>query len=99
MRNNMEVRHFAPWRRRNMRHHSGTTRPFGPFSFMVSISITQAAYEAIRSTFLDLPGTPPGPDGMVKIWLDPKFADRLAAMRGQGDSYSDVILRLAEASS
>jgi hypothetical protein len=69
----------------------------GPFRSMVSISITVVAYEAIRSTFLDLPGTPPGPDGMIKIWLDPKFADRLAAMRGQGESYSDVILRLAKA--
>jgi hypothetical protein len=82
-----------------MRHHSRNIAPIDPFRTMVSISITQAAYEAIRSTFLDLPGTPPGPDGMVKIWLDPKFADRLAAMRGQGDNYSDVILRLAEASS
>ena len=30
--------------------------------------------------------------------LDPKFADRLAAMRGPGEGYSEVILRLAEAS-
>jgi hypothetical protein len=69
----------------------------GPFSLMVSISITQAAYDAIRSTFLDLPGDAPGPDGTIKIWLDPKFADGLAAMRGPGEGYSEVILRLAEA--
>jgi hypothetical protein len=29
------------------------------------------------------------------IWLDPSVVDRLRAMRGPGESYSDVILRLA----
>jgi hypothetical protein len=38
-----------------------------------------------------------GPDGLIRIWLDPKFADWLGQMRGPGESYSDVILRLAEA--
>jgi hypothetical protein len=32
------------------------------------------------------------------VWLYRRFVDRLRAMRGQGESYSDVILRLAEAS-
>jgi hypothetical protein len=41
----------------------------------------------------------PGPGGLVRIWLDPKFVDRLGHMRRLGESYSDVILRLAEASS
>jgi hypothetical protein len=41
----------------------------------------------------------PGPDGLVRIWLDRKFVDRLGQMRGPGESYSDVILRLAEATS
>jgi hypothetical protein len=67
---------------------------------MISISITPEAFEAIRAT---LPHTdaPPSkdPDGMIKIWLERKFVDRLAAMRGPGECYSDVILRLAEASS
>jgi hypothetical protein len=31
------------------------------------------------------------------IWLEPRMADKLAAMRGPGASYSDVILRLAGA--
>ena len=70
----------------------------GPFRSTVSISITQAAYEAIRSTFLDLPGDAPGPDGMIKIWLDSTFVDRLGQMRAPGEGYSEVILRLAEAS-
>jgi hypothetical protein len=29
------------------------------------------------------------------IWLEDAMADRLGAMRGPGESYSDVILRLA----
>jgi hypothetical protein len=36
------------------------------------------------------------PNGDYFIWLDPRFIDRLQAMRGPGESYSDVILRLAE---
>jgi hypothetical protein len=28
------------------------------------------------------------------IWLEPSTVDRLRAMRGPGESYSDVILRL-----
>ena len=30
------------------------------------------------------------------IWLEPRVLDRLEAMRGPGESYSDVILRLVE---
>jgi hypothetical protein len=37
-----------------------------------------------------------GPDGLIRIWLDHKFVDRLAQMRGPGESYSDVIRRLAK---
>jgi hypothetical protein len=29
------------------------------------------------------------------IWLDPRVVDRLRALRGPGESYSDAILRLA----
>jgi hypothetical protein len=29
------------------------------------------------------------------IWLDPTVVNRLRALRGPGESYSDVILRLA----
>jgi hypothetical protein len=31
------------------------------------------------------------------IWLERRFVDRLAAMRGPGESYSDVILRIVAA--
>jgi hypothetical protein len=33
------------------------------------------------------------------IWLEPQWADKLAAMRQPGESYSDVIVRLAAESS
>jgi hypothetical protein len=36
-----------------------------------------------------------GPDGLIRIWLDPKVAAELGRARGPGESYSDVILRLA----
>jgi hypothetical protein len=31
------------------------------------------------------------------VWLEAVMADRLAVMRGPGESYSDAILRLAKA--
>jgi hypothetical protein len=31
------------------------------------------------------------------IWLAPNVVDRLGALRGQGESYNDVIQRLAKA--
>jgi len=65
---------------------------------MISITVTSEAYEAIKAT---LPGQhdltpPPGPDGLIRVWLERKFVDRLARMRGPDESYSDVILRLAK---
>jgi hypothetical protein len=62
---------------------------------MVSILITAAAHEAIRSLFPDT--TAVSADGaMVKIWLDRDVLSRLRSLRGSGESYSDVILRLAK---
>jgi hypothetical protein len=66
---------------------------------MVGITITAGAYAAIRAT---LPAdtqtwpTSPGDQGDVIIWLDRATVDRLAALRGHGESYSDVILRRAK---
>jgi hypothetical protein len=64
---------------------------------VISISITAEAFEAIRAT-LPHNDAPPsmGPDGLIRIWLDPKVADELGRARGPGESYSDVILRLAK---
>jgi hypothetical protein len=66
---------------------------------MIRIAITQAAFEAIART---LPFGRVGyenkidEEGRRLIWLDRAVVDRLRAMRGAGESYSDVILRLAE---
>jgi hypothetical protein len=65
---------------------------------MIRIAISQAAFEAIARTL---------PFGSVSfenktnergerlIWLDLKVVDRLRALRGLGESYSGVILRVA----
>ncbi|HZZ25329.1 MAG TPA: hypothetical protein VFE60_23460 [Roseiarcus sp.] len=65
---------------------------------MIRIAITQAAFEAIARTL---------PLGSVSfenkidengdrlIWLELNGVDRLRAMRGRGESWSHVILRLA----
>ena len=66
---------------------------------MIRISITAAAFEAIAATMpFGSAGFEREPDakGERQIWLEPRFVDRLRAMRGTGESYSDVILRLAK---
>ena len=69
---------------------------------MIAISITPEAYRAIRAT---LPhgadALPPQPDHRhgVRVWLATEFVNQLGQMRGQGESYSDAILRLAKAAS
>jgi hypothetical protein len=66
---------------------------------MVRIAITQAAFDAIAKT---LPLGSVGYENATNekgerlIWLEPSMVDRLRAMRGPGESWSDVILRLAE---
>jgi hypothetical protein len=37
----------------------------------------------------------PGPDRVIRVWLDRKFVDRLGEIGSPGESYSDVILRMA----
>ena len=68
---------------------------------MVRIAISVAAFEAIVATLPSSVGVEQNraPNGDYLIWLDPRFVDRLRAMRGPGESYSDVILRLAKAGS
>ena len=60
---------------------------------MIRIAITPAAFEAITGTY----EPEITPNGERFIWLEPRFVDCLAAMRGPGESYSDVILRLCGA--
>ena len=49
----------------------------------------------VRATLPPRLCIPPGPDGLIRIWLDREFVDRLGRMREPGESYSDVILRMA----
>ena len=65
---------------------------------MTRISITPAAFEAIAATLpLGSVGDQPQPNakGERLIWLT-RLSSPSGAMRGPGESYSDVILRLAE---
>lgn len=66
---------------------------------MIRISITAAAFHAIADTMvLGSVAFEAAPDasGKVHIWLPESVVNKLRALRGSGESYSDVILRLAE---
>ena len=67
---------------------------------MVRIAISREAYDAIVQT-LPLGSVAVEPyfnaKGEREIWLDEVYVDRLAGLRGAGESYSDVILRIAAA--
>jgi hypothetical protein len=65
---------------------------------MIAIPITAEAYGALKASLseLDNPAPSPGPDGLIRIWLDRAMVDRLGRLRGPGESYSDVILRMAK---
>jgi hypothetical protein len=65
---------------------------------MVRIAITQAAFDAIAKTLLlGSVGfeNKVNEKGERLIWLDRAVVDRLKAMPGPGESYTDVIFRLA----
>jgi hypothetical protein len=65
---------------------------------MIRIAISQAAFDAIAAT---MPLGSVGYEaerterGEVFIWLEEGEVNRLKMLRGPGESYSDVILRLA----
>ena len=67
---------------------------------MISIPITDEAYEALkaRNPGIDQDQTSRGRNGQLRIWVDRTFLDQLLEVRRPGESYSDVILRLATAS-
>ena len=66
---------------------------------MTRIAITAAAFKAIAATF-SLGSVAYEAEVTAKgerlIWLEDAMADRLGAMRGPGESYSEAILRLVE---
>jgi hypothetical protein len=65
---------------------------------MIRIAISVEAFEAIART-LPLGSVSfenaTDEDGNRLIWLDRGVVDRLRSLRGAGESYSDVILRLS----
>jgi len=66
---------------------------------MMRIAITPAAFEAVVATLvLGTVAVEPerDEDGDIYIWLDPRVLTKLKALRGPGESYSDVILRVAK---
>jgi len=66
---------------------------------MIRISITPEAFEAVASTLpLSSAGVEPqlNANGERLIWLEEAWVNKLDAIRMPGESYSDVILWLAE---
>ena len=62
---------------------------------MICITVTAEAYAAIKPADTQTWPPSPGELGDVVIWLDQPMLDRLEAMRGPGESYSDAIIRVA----
>ena len=64
---------------------------------MVRISISAEAFDAIAAALPRSVRSEPAvnPQGDHLLWIDKGTLDRLQAQRGPGESYSDVILRLA----
>jgi hypothetical protein len=65
---------------------------------MVRIAISQAAFDAVAATLvLGTVAVEPerAENGDSYIWLDPRVLAKLKALHGPGESYSDVILRVA----
>ena len=67
---------------------------------MIRIAISQAAFEAIAQTLRGSVSFENKINGRGEryVWLEPRVVDRLRALRGPGEDYSQVILRLASAS-
>jgi hypothetical protein len=68
---------------------------------MIRITVSVAAYAALATAFPSGLGVKQerAPNGDYYVWLDRRFVDRLRAMREPGESYSDVIRRLATSNS
>jgi hypothetical protein len=66
---------------------------------MIRIAITAEAFAAIEARLpFGSVGYERDPDdnGERLIWLEPHVVDKLRYLRGPGESYSDVILKLVE---
>ena len=67
---------------------------------MIRLAISPAAYAVVAATHAASARLKrsSAPNGEFYVWLEPQYVDRLRALRKPGESYSDAILRLAEAS-
>jgi hypothetical protein len=66
---------------------------------VIRIAIGQAAFDALAATLpLGSVGYEREPDekGERLIWVEARVADQLSSLRGPGETWSDVILRLVE---
>ncbi len=66
-------------------------------AIVIRIAITVEAYEAIAATLpVGSVAYKPqlGANAEVFVWLEDHWLRKLGAMRGPGESYSDVILRV-----
>ena len=65
---------------------------------MIRIAITAEAFDAVCATLPlgSLGFAEPNEKGERLIWIERAVVDRLMALRGPGESYSDIILRLVE---
>jgi hypothetical protein len=61
---------------------------------MIQIAINQAAFDAIVAT-MSLGSVGYEAQTNAKIWLGERWINKLTALRGSGESYSEVIIRLA----
>jgi hypothetical protein len=67
---------------------------------LIRLTITQASYAVVAATH---PASArlkrsSAPNGEFYVWLEPQYIDELRAVRKPDESFSDVIVRLAEAS-
>jgi hypothetical protein len=64
---------------------------------VIRISITAAAFDAIAATepFGWVGYEPQIDEGERHVWLEPGVVNKLKFLPGPGESFSDVILRLA----
>lgn len=64
---------------------------------MIRVEISAAAYEALAKTLNpeNLLEPQPSPTGGFYLWLNKTVLNLFSASRGPGESYSDVIMRLA----
>ena len=72
-----------------------------PFALpMIRLTITPAAYAVVAATHPASARLKRGsaPNGEFYVWLEPQYVEQLRAARKLGESFSEVIVRLAEAS-